>query len=839
MSLLAAGSGVTSITGYGTDWLYFFATFAPLALLVGAGLRRGTGRNPLLRFADGLGRITGLPAWAAAGFGVGMSALVVAVLGFFWDVAWHVDLGRDSAVLFTPGHSGILFGLGLLPIAAAVSITVATATQADVALKWGRWRAPWSAVALGVLGTGALAGFPLDELWHRSYGVDVSMWGPTHLLMIGGASFAPVALLLMLREGGPGSKPRLTKRLSAGACSAVLLGASTFQLEFDMGMSQWQQLYHPVLIALASGFALVVARRVIGPGGALYVTVEFYVVRLFFFWLMGSALHHRAAHFAMYLGSALVVEVAALLTRYKKPLTQALVIGFGIGTVGLASEWGWSHLFGFEPWMGTLAGPRILVAVAAAVAAAVLGTATGRIASGRQAALPGAALALAALVVVASIVIPNPRRGSDATVTLRTTPASAGRVNLLVEVQPADTFEGADRLDAFSWQGGHAEVHPLRRVSDGVYVSPDPVPVGGTWKTLVRFAEGPVLAGAAVFMPADPEIKASEIPVVAERTVPLERDTKLLLREAHDGPTWPAVVAYSAIGLVALAWFSSLAAAYAATSRRSRSPLAAKRVVITGALGGIGQAVAQGLREQGARVVGLDLVDGPDVVACDVTDADRTRAAMTEAATRLGGIDVLINLAGIGRAQDTGDFPDADARRTVEVNFWGTWNASAAAVPWLVESGGHAVITASGLAIATVPWSAAYSASKRAVTAYADTLRVEYGHRLTVTTVNPGYIRTPIHEVAAASGASLEGVVPADPMSSVVVAYLRACIERPRHIATSLRSTVMFALARQFPIGADRFTHRAQARVDRPDPTFVMTADELDNRRSTRVKARR
>ena len=82
------------------------------------------------------------------------------------------------------------------------------------------------------------------------------------------------------------------------------------------------------------------------------------------------------------------------------------------------------------------------------------------------------------------------------------------------------------------------------------------------------------------------------------------------------------------------------------------------------------------------------------------------RTTVRQAAEQLGGIDCIVNLAGIGRAQDAGDLPDAEARRTVEINLFGTWTATAAAMPWLVESHGHVVVTASGLAIATMPFSA-------------------------------------------------------------------------------------------------------------------------------------
>jgi short-subunit dehydrogenase len=222
-------------------------------------------------------------------------------------------------------------------------------------------------------------------------------------------------------------------------------------------------------------------------------------------------------------------------------------------------------------------------------------------------------------------------------------------------------------------------------------------------------------------------------------------------------------------------------------------------VVITGALGGIGSAATDALRRSGVVVAGIDARPGPDVLVADVRDRERLVAAMTEAAEAMGGIDVLVNNAGIGHAHDAGGFPDDQARATMDVNFFGAWNATAAALPFLLETRGHVVNVASGLALVDVPFAAAYAASKRALVAYSNALRVEYSGRLTVSTVLPGYIRTPIHDAPAASGASLEGLVRADTIEGAAAAIVRACLRRPRSIATSRVSAAELWAARRFP----------------------------------------
>src|SRR5262249_19897880 len=84
-----------------------------------------------------------------------------------------------------------------------------------------------------------------------------------------------------------------------------------------------------------------------------------------------------------------------------------------------------------------------------------------------------------------------------------------------------------------------------------------------------------------------------------------------------------------------------------------------------------------------------------------------------------------------------------------DVNFFDAWNATAAAMPELVAAGGHVVNVLSGLAVVDFPFAAAYSASKRALEAYSNALRIEYAGRVTVTALYPGYVRTAIHRRGA------------------------------------------------------------------------------------------
>ena len=236
-------------------------------------------------------------------------------------------------------------------------------------------------------------------------------------------------------------------------------------------------------------------------------------------------------------------------------------------------------------------------------------------------------------------------------------------------------------------------------------------------------------------------------------------------------------------------------------ARRPRRVSEGARILITGAASGIGAAAADALRARGARVLGLDLdADGEDILRCDVRAQDSVERAVREATERLGGLDVLINNAGIGTTQSAGAPPGEDALATLEVNLLGPWRVTAAALPALRATRGRIVNVASGLAHVAVPLAPAYCMSKRGLVAYSDALRLEYGDVLTVTTVYPGYIRTPIHAASQEEGFALEGLVPVEPLACAADTLVRAALGPPRRaLATTRSGAMLYLLARLSP----------------------------------------
>ncbi|WP_179118118.1 SDR family NAD(P)-dependent oxidoreductase [Saccharothrix sp. ALI-22-I] len=182
----------------------------------------------------------------------------------------------------------------------------------------------------------------------------------------------------------------------------------------------------------------------------------------------------------------------------------------------------------------------------------------------------------------------------------------------------------------------------------------------------------------------------------------------------------------------------------------SAPELAGLTAVVTGGASGIGLATALLLASRGARVACLDLApDGlPDPlvgIRADVTDDVTVRAAVEQAAQRLGGIDILVNNAGIGAQGTIEDNTDDEWRRVFDVNVLGIVRTTRAALPHLRRSRSAAIVnTCSIAATAGLPDRALYSSTKGAVLALTRATAADLMHSgIRVNCVNPGTADTP------------------------------------------------------------------------------------------------
>jgi NAD(P)-dependent dehydrogenase (short-subunit alcohol dehydrogenase family) len=174
------------------------------------------------------------------------------------------------------------------------------------------------------------------------------------------------------------------------------------------------------------------------------------------------------------------------------------------------------------------------------------------------------------------------------------------------------------------------------------------------------------------------------------------------------------------------------------------------RAVVTGAASGIGAAIATELARRGGTVAGLDLEPGavaPPATAflCDVGDDASVRAAVSQAAAQLGGIDIVVNNAGIGAAGTVADNTDEQWAQVWNVNVVGMVRVARAALPHLRASEHAAIVnTCSIAATAGLPQRALYSATKGAVLSLTLAMAADHiAEGIRVNCVNPGTADTP------------------------------------------------------------------------------------------------
>jgi len=185
--------------------------------------------------------------------------------------------------------------------------------------------------------------------------------------------------------------------------------------------------------------------------------------------------------------------------------------------------------------------------------------------------------------------------------------------------------------------------------------------------------------------------------------------------------------------------------------------------MITGASSGIGRGLGLELSRRGARLglvarraAALDEIVGEIssrneralALAADVQDATALRGAADRLRAEFGRIDLLIANAGIGLTADAAEMQPADLARVFDVNVIGAANSVAAVVPEMVAHGsGHLAVISSLAAYRGLPKSASYCASKAAVSAFFESVRLDLkGKGIAVTIIHPGFIKTPLTE---------------------------------------------------------------------------------------------
>ncbi len=513
------------------------------------------GRTRVLARAAALaGWVFGLPGWAALPILVAVVSLLALMFGGYWDIGYHIDHGRDPGPLGNPGHYPML--AGFFGAFAAGILCLGLADQRDATPAWLRiargWRVPVGGVLLLGCATFGLAALPLDDGWHRIFGQDVTLWSPTHFMLLGGATMSVIGMVVLVAEGTrarrltkapvpvgddrspwarlellTGGRVRVRLELSAGrtlarrlaqlwgsvqrvALLGGMLGAlEAFLAEYDWGVPLYRQVWQPLLLAAFAAVVFTTARAWGGRGGALGAWAIYLAVRLAAT-LMPVLAGESPSMLPLFLAEAVCVELAALaLLPRRRPLAFGAAGGLLCGTVGFAAEYGWSQLVMPLPWTPSLVPEGLPSAALAGVAGGVLG---GLLAAALRGQLPRPRTARAACVGAFAVLVAV---GINAGI--RHLPAARAHVTLTdvrgaphrqvmatVRLDPPGAAQGANWLYVLAWQG-HADrvVDRLQPIGGGTYRSTKPIPVSGTWKVGLRLQRGRERGAVPIRLPAD------------------------------------------------------------------------------------------------------------------------------------------------------------------------------------------------------------------------------------------------------------------------------------------------------------------------------------------------
>ncbi|WP_297847321.1 hypothetical protein [Mycobacterium sp.] len=550
----ARGAGLDQVIGLS------IAAVVITLLMLWVGYAHRTHRiGWLTRVADKVGEKFHRPGWVALPVLVFTTSIICALFGFIWDVSWHIGNGRDPGPLANPAHYFIIIGLFGIFLGGMTAVVLPFDKPGPAAVRITRnWHAPVGGVLMAGCGLYAMIGFPLDDVWHRIFGQDVTLWGPTHLMMIGGACFSLFAVLMLEREGEADEGEEVyhgvfitfLRYLSFGG---MFIGLSVYQIEYDFGVEQFRLVLQPMMIAAAAALAAVAARITMGRGAALIAAVFAIALRGGVAVLVGPVLGAPINWFPLYLGPALAVELIALTPLLKRPIAFGAAAGLGVGTVGLWLESLWIAAVYHYPWPLGMWGEALAMAVPVAVLMGMCGALFGMVLTGQR--LPGRAIGISVVVVTVVVIggavanglhIVVPRQ-NNAAITLTDLPSAPGHRMVSADIQfaPADMVsQHPEWVTILSWQGRMEndrglQIDELEKVGPGHYRSTRPLPVWGSWKTLLRVQDGYTMTAVPIYEPADEAIPAPEVPALPAMNRPFVQEITILQRERdQNAPGW-------------------------------------------------------------------------------------------------------------------------------------------------------------------------------------------------------------------------------------------------------------------------------------------------------------
>lgn len=221
-------------------------------------------------------------------------------------------------------------------------------------------------------------------------------------------------------------------------------------------------------------------------------------------------------------------------------------------------------------------------------------------------------------------------------------------------------------------------------------------------------------------------------------------------------------------------------------------PFAGRRILVTGGAKGIGKAAVLRFLAGGAQVACLDMDEtalaemaqhGLVTLVADVTNTASVETAVAEAAAKMGGLDGLVNSAGVDLESRLEDMTDAAWDRLMAVNLTGPMKVCRAAAPFLKATGGGTIVNvSSGAGLQPLKFRSAYSASKAGLQMFSKALAMELAEAgIRVNVVCPGAVETPLFRSSIAEGEKGEAQ-----LEAVCARYALARIADPDEIAAGI-----------------------------------------------------
>jgi hypothetical protein len=573
-------------------------------------LRERTGHRTLFgRASEALGRKVGLPVWAVLPALGLFPVWILAGFGVYWDVPIHTQKGRDEGPLANPSHYPIFLVLLFLLCFGLLVMALAKAPLPKRTLALApSWKVPFSAVILTICGFIAVIGFPADDFWHRIFGQDVTEWGPTHVLMIGGAVCSALALPLLLAEARQVGSTLLGGRAGRwvfGFALSMCMLPMAFLMELELGTPQFPAACIYALYGFLVAWTAIATRIWFGRGGALYAGFWWIFVHLALVAIIAPLPGIMTIRFLLMVPEVVVIELVALAFGIKRGggknlVPFAVVASVLAGLIGLPLEFLWSNW-----WMSLHLNPSsapllVIVGTLGMVAGGLLALwhvrRTADVAGDDQLEAVGFTvtptfrhfgLAGFGLFVLVFGAFYQPAMGEPLSAKVTFDQVTGGQQEcpgteerceayVTVEVSDPDRVEDAVWFAGFQWQGWGKDVDadevphdPLQDVpgvvrtrmvptgTPGEYRSEHPLPLYGEGKTMLRYHEAPrTMMAFPLYLPEDPAIggeRGRQVTTTDGEVVEAVFEPELLQRERDEDI--PPRVYDAANAAVLFMWF--------------------------------------------------------------------------------------------------------------------------------------------------------------------------------------------------------------------------------------------------------------------------------------------